>query len=56
MINKIISYAKTQTSNDVLIFTNKGNTFKVDVNGLPVLKWKEKGIEFNKLVKRGILN
>ena len=51
----IISYAKTQTSNDVLIFTNKGNTFKVDVNGLPVLKWKEKGIEFNKLVS-GLLS
>ena len=51
----IISYAKTLTNNDVLIFTNKGNVFKIDVNGLPVLKWKEKGIEFNKLVS-GVLS
>ena len=45
-----VSYAKTSTSKEVLVFTNKGNAFKIDVNGLPVSKWKEKGIEFNKLV------
>jgi len=49
-----ISMVKTSTSKDVLIFTNKGNAFKVDVNGLPLVKWKEKGLEFNKLVK-GVL-
>ena len=46
-----ISFVKTTTSKDVLILTNKGNAFKVDVNGLPLSKWKEKGIEFAKLVK-----
>lgn len=50
-----ISMVKTSTSKDVLIFTNKGNAFKVDVNGLPLVKWKEKGLEFNKLVK-GVLS
>ncbi len=50
-----ISMVKTSTSRDVLIFTNKGNAFKIDVNGLPSVKWKEKGIEFNKLVK-GVLS
>jgi DNA gyrase subunit A len=45
-----IALVKTSTSKDVLIFTNKGNVFKVDVNGLPISKWKEKGIEFSKLV------
>ena len=45
-----ISFAKTSTTKDVLVFTNKGNAFKVDVNGLPLSKWKEKGIEFAKLV------
>ena len=45
-----LSFAKTSTSKEVLVFTNKGNAFKIDVNGLPVSKWKEKGIEFNKLV------
>ncbi len=43
-------YVKTSTSKDVLVFTNKGNAFKVDVNGLPISKFKEKGIEFSKLV------
>ena len=46
-----ISMVKTSTNKDVLIFTNKGNAFKIDVNGLPSTKWKEKGLEFNKLVK-----
>ena len=47
---------KTQTSKDVLVFTNKGNAFKVDVNGLPIAKWKEKGIEFAKLVAGKLSN
>ena len=46
-----VSFVKTSTSKEVLVFTNKGNAFKIDVNGLPLLKWKEKGIEFAKLVK-----
>ena len=50
-----IAYAKTSTSKDVLVLTNLGNAFKVDVNGLPISKWKEKGIEFNKLVN-GLLS
>ncbi len=51
-----ISMAKTSTSKDVLVFTNKGNAFKIDVNGLPVSKWKEKGIEFAKLVSGKLSN
>ncbi len=43
-------FVKTSTSKDVLVFTNLGNAFKVDVNGLPVSKWKDKGLEFSKLV------
>ena len=46
-----ISFAKTSTNKEVLVFTNKGNAFKIDVNGLPLSKWKEKGLEFSKLVK-----
>ena len=46
-----ISYVKTTTNHNVLILTNKGNAFKVDVNGLPISKFKEKGLEVNKLVK-----
>ena len=45
-----IAFAKTSTSKDALVFTNLGNAFKIDVNGLPISKWKEKGIEFSKLV------
>ncbi len=45
-----VAYAKTTTTKDVLVFTNKGNAFKVDVNGLPLSKFKEKGIELSKLV------
>ena len=45
-----LTLVKTSTSKDILVLTNKGNAFKVDVNGLPISKWKEKGIEFAKLV------
>lgn len=45
-----ISMVKTSTNHDVLVLTNKGNAFKVDVNGLPISKWKDKGLEFSKLV------
>ena len=34
----------TVTNKNILVFTNLGNVFKVDVNGLPISKWKEKGI------------
>ncbi|MBQ7918269.1 MAG: DNA topoisomerase 4 subunit A [Clostridia bacterium] len=46
-----ISLTRTVTNKNVLVFTNIGNVFKVDVNGLPISKWKEKGIEFSKLVR-----
>ena len=46
-----ISLTRTVTNKNVLVFTNLGNVFKVDVNGLPISKWKEKGIEFAKLVR-----
>lgn len=42
---------KAKTSSNILVFTNIGNVFKIDANGLPVSKWKEKGVEFVKLVR-----
>ncbi|MBR2391151.1 MAG: DNA topoisomerase 4 subunit A [Clostridia bacterium] len=45
-----VSFARTTSNKEVLVFTNIGNAYKVDVNGLPLSKWKEKGIEFDKLV------
>ena len=47
-----VKLVKTSTDKDILVFTNKGNAFKIDVGGLPLSKWKEKGVEFNKLVTR----
>ncbi len=46
----LISITRTSTSKDILVFTNLGNAFKVDVNGLQICKWREKGTEFSKLV------
>ena len=46
-----IQLLKTKSSSNILVFTNIGNVFKVDANGLPISKWKEKGIEFSKLVR-----
>ena len=46
-----IQLLKTKTSSNILVFTNIGNVFKIDANGLPISKWKEKGIEFSKLVR-----
>lgn len=51
-----ISLVKMNSGNDVLVFTNLGNVFKIDVAGLPLTKWKEKGIEINKLVKGMLSN
>ena len=45
------AFVKTTNNQVMLVFTNKGNAFKVDIAGLPVAKWKEKGVEFSKLVK-----
>ena len=44
-------FVKTNSSNRVLIFTNYGNAYKVDVSTIPVCRWKDKGIEINKLIK-----
>ena len=46
-----ISLLKTKSSSNILVFTNIGNVFKIDANGLAISKWKEKGIEFAKLVR-----
>ncbi len=46
-----IELLKTKTSSNILVFTNIGNVFKIDANGLQISKWKEKGIEFAKLVR-----
>ena len=42
---------KTNSNSNILVFTNIGNVFKVDANGLALSKWKEKGVEFAKLVR-----
>ena len=46
-----ISLLKTKSSSNILVFTNIGNVFKIDANGLAISKWKEKGVEFAKLVR-----
>lgn len=42
---------KTKSNSNILVFTNIGNVFKIDANGLTLSKWKEKGVEFAKLVR-----
>ena len=46
-----INLLKTKSNSNILVFTNIGNVFKIDANGLALAKWKEKGIEFAKLVR-----
>lgn len=46
-----IELLKTKSSSNILVFTNIGNVFKIDANGLALSKWKEKGVEFAKLVR-----
>ena len=46
-----IDLLKTKSNSNILVFTNIGNVFKIDANGLALAKWKEKGIEFAKLVR-----
>lgn len=51
-----VGFVKMLSGGEVLVFTNLGNAFKIDVAGLPLCKWKEKGIEVNKLVKGMLSN
>lgn len=46
-----IAFVKTTTDDRVLVFTNKGNVYKVNVEAIPSSKWKERGVEVEKLVK-----
>ena len=46
-----IQLLKTKSSSNILVFTNIGNVFKIDANGLQLAKWKERGVEFAKLVR-----
>lgn len=46
-----IELLKTNSNSNILVFTNIGNVFKIDANGLALAKWKEKGVEFAKLVR-----
>ena len=46
-----INLLRTKSSSNILVFTNIGNVFKIDANGLALAKWKEKGTEFAKLVR-----
>ncbi|MBQ7453405.1 MAG: DNA topoisomerase 4 subunit A [Clostridia bacterium] len=40
---------KTSTDKKILIFTNLGNAFKIDVAQIPECKWKDKGTELRDL-------
>ena len=35
---------KTSTDKKILVFTDQGNAYKIDVSSLPEAKWKEKGV------------
>lgn len=41
---------KTATDKQILVFTNLGNAFKINVSSIPECKWKEKGAAFSDLV------
>ncbi len=41
---------KTSTDKQILVFTNLGNAYKIDVSALPECKWKEKGTSLADLV------
>ncbi len=45
------AYVKTTTNKTLLVFTNKGNAYKLESSKIPVCKWKDKGIELSKLIK-----
>ncbi len=45
-----IQFVKTTTNAQLLIFTNKGNAFKLNVESVPLTKWREKGEQVAKLV------
>lgn len=40
---------KTATDKQILVFTNLGNAFKINVSSIPECKWKEKGAAFSDL-------
>lgn len=42
---------KTMTSKELLMFTNKGNCFKILAEKLPEAKWKEKGVKLSEICK-----
>ena len=46
-----VQLLKTKSDSNILVFTNIGNVFKIDANGLQLAKWKERGVEFAKLVR-----
>lgn len=46
-----ISILKTTTDKSVIVFTNKGNAYKVSVDNIPVSRWKDRGMEIDKLAK-----
>lgn len=55
--NTTLSHVHTQLLNikstkTVLIFTDKGNCYKVVVDKIPEIKWKEKGIQLKALDKK----
>ena len=45
------AFVKTLSNKKILLFTNLGNAFKIDIEQIPMCKWKEKGESVAKLVK-----
>ena len=44
-------FVKTLSNKKILMFTNKGNAYKIDIEQIPMCKWKEKGESAAKLAK-----
>lgn len=49
--DEIISVFKTNTLDNIYIFTNLGNMYKFKSDKVPELKWKEKGVRFDELFR-----
>ena len=45
------SLTKTSTDKKILVFTNLGNAYKIDVSSLPECKWKEKGVLLSEITE-----
>lgn len=54
-LDKIACIFKTNTLDNVLVFTNLGNMYQFKSIKIPELKWKEKGVRFDEFFKGAAL-